>query len=721
MRRSARWGLLIVPPAAFLLAAAPSAPPPAPRTVSQPAPFAPRGVTAASLLPPLTDASLPPLPAASARNANYTIEARLDPDAHTLDGTLDLRWRNVSRVTVQAFPFHLYWNAFRNSLSASARGEGRRAARASRREADRGWGYVDVTAVKFIGRNETDLLPTLRYLPALDTGAPGAGATNTDDRTVMEVTAPFAVPPGGEAHFRISWHARIPYGDVGRAGWVHDYHFMAQWFPKVGVIQDGVWNAHAFYPWTEFYADFGVYDVRLTLPRGFVVGATGRLQEKKENADGSETFRFVQEDVHDFTWTASRRYLDVQGRFEDPGYPPVALRLLLQPEHAHLAERYLEATRIALRSYGAWSAPYPYPQITVVDPAWNSAAGGMEYSTLFTGGAFIWAPPELQAPESVTVHECGHQFWFALVANNEFEQAWLDEGFNTYHENKATDLFLGPVGWGRRYFGVHTPNRGPRGGWPVVAPGVQIGRGMGDLSALRRSGESDDMNRAGWNYRNADAYTLNSYGKPGLTLQTLENLVGDATMTRIMRTYGRRWRFRHPTSQDFIAVVKEVTGRDWSWYFDQVWFGSGLCDYSVSAKSEAPRQPEGFVEGEQGRLTFVRAPEKPDEAKAYDSVVEVRRLGAVQMPVEVLVQFADGSERRESWDGRYRWTRFRYTGQPAVKRAVVDPEGKLALDVNPANNSWVKDTGQARRAATKWGARWMFWLQNLLEMHMVAL
>src|SRR6185503_9107221 len=132
------------------------------------------------------------------------------------------------------------------------------------------------------------------------------------------------------------------------------------------------------------------------------------------------------------------------------------------------------------------------------------------------------------------------------------------EGFNSYHEEKATQRALGPVGWGRRYFGVNSPGRGTRSGWPVVAPGVWIGRGEGDLSALRRSGEVDVMARPGWAYRVVDAYTLNSYGKPALSLQTLEQLLGEPVMTRIMRTYAQSWRFRHPKSEDFIAVVNEV-------------------------------------------------------------------------------------------------------------------------------------------------------------------
>jgi len=668
-------------------------------------------------LPPLTDdASLPPLPPQSPRNANYTIQARLDPDQHTIQGSELLEWRNTSGTALSTFPFHLYWNAFRNNLSTSARGEGRRAARStSPQERERGYGYIQVRSIRLVDGAETDLTPSIKYV------APDDG--NPDDRTVMQVSTPSPVPAGAAVRFKIEWTSRIPYGDVGRAGWVHDYFFIVQWFPKIAVWWKGQWNAHEFHPWTEFFADYGVYDVRLTLPkRGFVVGATGRLQEKTEDPEGTETSRFVQEDVHDFAWTASPRFREKKARFDDPGYPPVEIRLLHQPEHSHLADRYIEATRIALRSYGAWSAPYPYPQITVIDPPWNSASGGMEYPTLFTGGAYIRSPKALQSPEGVTIHECGHQFWYALVGNNEFEEAWLDEGINSYHEEKASQLALGPVGWGRRYFGLVTPARGSRGGWPVVAPDVWIGRGEGDLSGLRRSGEIDVMARRGWDYRTVEAYGLNSYGKPALSLQTLENLVGDETMTRIMRTYARRFRFAHPTTEDFIATVNEVTGKDYRWFFDQTWFSSDLCDYAVDVKNEKARTLEGYGEGPDGMplLSLPRSEAKKDEDKTvWESEVTVRRLGDVKMPVDVLVSFADGRTATETWDGQYRWTRFRYRGAAKVVRADVDPERKLAIDVDPANNNWVDENGWSRRASLKWAARWMFWLQNLLETHMV--
>lgn len=657
---------------------------------------------------------LPPLPVVSPRNANYTIEARLHPVERQIEGHLTLEWRNTSDQALDTFPFHLYWNAFRNNLSTSARGGGSRGNPSKRRSnAERGYGWTSVSSIKLLTDPPADLTPTLRYVQPDD--------GNADDRTVIEVKTPAPVPPGATVRFDVTWVAKIPYGDVGRAGFVHDYHFIVQWFPKIGVFWKGAWNAHQFHSTTEFFADYGVYDVRLTVPRGFVVGATGRLEERKENPDGTETHRYVQEDVHDFAWTASRRFLERKGRFDDRGYPPVDIRLLVQPEHASLAQRYIEATKVALRSYGTWSAPYPYPQITVVDPAWNSASGGMEYPTLFTGGASLWSPPLLRSPEGVTVHECGHQFWYGLVGNNEFEEAWLDEGFNTYHTAKALDVAYGPQAWGRRYFGLTSPGRGSRGGWPVIAPGVWIGRGEGDLSTLRRVGKSDVMARRAWEYRVPDAYGLNSYGKPALSLQTLEGLVGDETMTRILRTYARRFRFAHPTSEDFVQVVNEVTGQDYRWFFDETWHSSNLCDYAIEVKNEATRRLEGYTDGPGGSRVLVSPPPEPkrDDEGPWDSEVTVRRLGEVRMPVEVLVQFADGKVITESWDGKDRWKRFKYQGPVKVRRAVVDPERKIALDVDPSNNAWLDEKGVARRAACKWAGRFLLWLQNLLELHTV--
>src|SRR5207245_88966 len=167
-----------------------------------------------------------------------------------------------------------------------------------------------------------------------------------------------------------------------------------------------------------------------------------------------------------------------------------------------------------------------------------------------------------------------------------------------------------------------------------------------------------------------------------------------------------------------IAVVNEVTHQDWRWFFDQTWFSSELCDYAVTVRNEHVRAPAGYLEGRDGR-PLLTPPAREDgrkDAGPFDSEVIVQRIGGVRLPVELRVEFADGREVRESWDGQYRWTRYRYHGAK-VRAAEVDPDGKIALDVDPGNNSWADNEPVARRAASKWAMRWMFWLQNLLELH----
>jgi hypothetical protein len=651
---------------------------------------------------------LPPLPEVSPRTASYAIEARLDPDRHTIAGSLVLDWHNTSGQPLDRFPFHLYWNAFRNNLSTSARGW--RWTRAVSTQDERRFGWIQVKTVRLVRADgvEEDLVPSLRYLH--EDG-------NADDRTVMEVRTARAVANDARVRFRIAWDALVPQGSAGRSGWVHDYNFVAQWFPKIGVFRDGAWSCHPFYPWTEFFSDFGVYDVRLRLPRGFVVGATGRLQERSANPDGTETFRFVQEDVHDFAWAASRRFLERRALFDEPGYPQVQIRLLLQPEHAHLASRYLDATKLALLSYGTWSAPYPYAQITVVDPAWGSSSGGMEYPTLFTGGTQVFAPRAIQSPEGVTVHEAGHQFWYGLVANDETAEAWLDEGFNTYMTTKALEHGLPPRLWNRRFFGDDDGRRA-RLGWPFVARGIVFPPESEELANLRESGEEDVMAMPGWSYRDWRSYRVNSYGKPALVLRTLERLLGEQTMLKVLRSYARRFRFAHPTTRDFIATVAEVTGQDWSWFFEETFFSSELCDYAVQVENTETRPKAGWFEGSDGRLALQQGHPEKAAPRRFESRVTVVRKGGVRLPVELRVELADGRVVNERWDGRDRWRRFEYEGAKVV-RAIVDPERKLAIDVDPVNNVWLATEGPARRAATKWAARYLLWLQTFLELQTV--
>ncbi len=636
--------------------------------------------------------------ALSPRNANYRIEARLDTGTRTITGRQWLTWRNTTGTATSELRYHLYYNAFKNTRSTFMR-EAANVGWLPREDLSslraRDWGWTEVTKIELVGGEAAaaiDLTALRRYI------APDDG--NADDQTVMAVPLPRAVAPGETITVYLEWTAQIP-RTIARTGAIGNFFFLAQWFPKVGVLQDEGWNCHQFHAGTEFFADYGVYDVRLTVPTGWVIGATGLERESRVNADQTTTHRFVQEDVHDFAWTTSPDYVVRSARFEQPGLPPVEMRLLLQPEHLGLADRHFEATRAALRYYGQWFGAYPYPHITIVDPAWQSGAGGMEYPTLFTAGSSWLAPSEVADPEGVTVHECGHQFWYALVGNNEFEDAWIDEGFNTFSTGRTMALAFSPNYQSFRVFG---------GFVPVVLHDIKVTREVDEngLSSYRQGARLDAQSTPSWRYWPGAGGSL-SYSKTALWLNTLERHLGWSTLQRIMSTFFERWKFRHPKPADFFAVVGEVSGRDMAWFFDQVYRDSVVFDYSISELRSGPVTASGFFDAK-GKAAFKADNPTPGR---FRTTVVARRLGEGIFPVDVLVTFKDGEKVRERWDGRDRWRMFTYERAVEGVSAQVDPERVLLLDIDYANNSRTLEP-RGGAAATKWMLKWMVWLQDLL-------
>lgn len=632
----------------------------------------------------------------SPRNANYVIEARLDSRQRMITGREWLTWRNITAAPTSELRYHLYYNAFRNSRSTWLR-ERALAGRVSEplsslRRQD--WGWTDVTAIRLKepGGADVDLAPGMRFV------SPDDG--NPDDETVLAVPLPRPVAPGEEITVYLEWTAQVP-RTFSRTGAIGTYFFLGQWFPKVGVLEDGGWNCHQFHASTEFFSDYGVYDVKLTVPKGWVVGATGVERETRDNPDATTTHRFYQEDVHDFAWTTSPSYIVRTETFEQPGLPRVEMRLLLQPEHAGQAGRHFAATRAALRYYGQWYGPYPYPHITIVDPAWQSGAGGMEYPTLFTAGTRWLAPALVADPEGVTVHECGHQFWYALVGNNEFEDAWLDEGLNTFST-------------GRTMAQAFTPNYSSirvLGGFvPIVLRDIPMSRAVDEngLSSYRAGAKLDRQSTPSWRYWPAAGGAL-SYSKTALWLNTLERYLGWPVLQRSMSTFFARYRFRHPKPQDFFDTVNEVSGRDMTWFFDQTYRSSNVFDYEVADLASVPVAASGFF-GAPGKERFQAERDTPGR---FRTTVVVRRLGEAIFPVDVLVTFKGGAKVRERWDGRSRWTKYTYDRPDQALSAVVDPNRVLLLDVNYTNNSRTLEP-KGGAAATKWMWKWIAWLQDAL-------
>jgi hypothetical protein len=644
--------------------------------------------------------------ALSPRNANYRIEVRLDPEAKMLHGRQTLTWRNIEAQPTDELWFHLYWNAWMNNrstwmLELRLRSRWHRGPQRAVREED--WGFLEVESVRRAagpGYPATDISGRARF------ASPDDG--NPDDRTVLVVSLPTPVGPGETVQVEMTWRAKIP-RTFARTGFRGDYYFFAHWFPKLGVFEEEGWNCHQYHAATEYYSDYGNYDVAITVPRSYVVGATGKLSDRMDNPDGTATHRYLQSDVHAFSWTASPDYIIEEARFSEPGLPSVDMRLLLQPEHLAQAERHFEATRSALRNYGKWFGPYPYDHVTIVDPAYGSGAGGMEYPTLFTAGTRLFNPFGGGSPESVTIHECGHQFWYGIVGNNEFEFAWIDEGFNSFADARTMAADYGDTFLVRRYLKLPGTWR-RRGFLPVPFRDIKRDRMVAgnDLNDYRESATWDPPQTPTFSYYPDTSGGL-SYNKTALWLSTLERHLGWETLQRIMSTFFERWQFKHPRPQDFFDIANEVSGQDLSWFFDQVHRSSVDFDYAVESVKSDPVGLDGYAEGA-GGLAHV---EVADEPSTYRTEVVVRRRGAGVFPVDVLMVFDDGSEVRDRWDGRYRWKLYVEERPARLDYAVVDPERILLLDLYPTNNSRRLEPGD-RLPARKWASKWMIWLQDLM-------
>ncbi len=609
-----------------------------------------------------------PVSAKSPSNANYRIDATLDPRRRTITASETLTWRNLTANPTTVLQFHLYYNAWRDDRSSWMRETALAGFVRDVRPEDRA--SIDVTNLEVARQDVVSNLKSRTRFIAPDDG-------NGDDRTVMEVPLEAPVQPGETVNVHIEWTAKVP-RTIARTGAVGDFFFIAQWFPKIGVLEDSGWNCHQFHATTEFYADFGVYDVGLTVPEGWTVGATGREQSRTDVAGGMTTHRYHAEDVHDFAWTTSPDFIERRERFEHPALPAVEMRLLLQPEHAGQAERHFDATRAALKYYGQWFGPYPYGYITIVDPAYQSGAGGMEYPTLFTAGTRWIVPRQGGSPEGVTVHEAGHQFWYGVIATNEFEHAWMDEGLNSFATQRVMDEAFAPTFYRNRYFGGFIP-------W--VFTGLEITRAAsGRMAVIRATG--DDQSKASWRYWPPTAGAI-SYSKTAFWLHTLERMIGWDTLQRAMSTFYSRYAFKHPRPEDFFAVVDEVSGQDLTWFFDQVYRRSSTFDYAIET---------------------VRSESAGDK---FRTSVVVRRLGDGLFPVDVRLNFEDGSEQRWRWDGRDRWKLFETERGAEAASAQVDPDRVLLLDVNATNNSYALNPRGAA-AGRKWSLAWLIWLQDHL-------
>lgn len=592
------------------------------------------------------------------QGVSYRIEARLDEEAEVLSARARVWYRNESPDTLRDFYFQLHLNAFRPN-SAWARRDLEHGIRTFQDLGPEQHGFERVERMVVDGR-------------AVEVAYPRA-----PDSTVARIELPVPLPPGGEITLEYDWRARpsvVPRRQ-GRAGRHWDF---AQWYPRVAVYDLEGWRDHPLYRQGEFYGEFATYDVTLDVAQDQVIGSTGVPVEGDPGwaavavsgtgpidyqrdwygstsgppcvvrggvrtcgipaerdlepgaalgllpelaASGRKHVRWRAEDVHHFAWSTSPDYIYEQGSWND-----VAIRVLYRPgDHEEWGNGVaVRRTAVALQWLATVFGDYPYPQVTNLH---RLEGGGTEFPMVVMNGG---------ASQGLILHEVGHIYVHGILANNEWYEGWLDEGFTSF----VTAWFSEEQGTGRAQW---------------------LGSEMRVLDFDLR-GVSEPVTLQAERYAEMGVYSTMIYTKGSLVFWMLREMVGKQKMLEITRTFFDRYRFRHVDQHAFQSVAEEVTGRDLDGFFGQWLHAGGVVDYELEGV-ESDREGDGWV-----------------------TRVRMARNGDLRMPVRIRLRA--GEEIRDTvvpGDALRATHRVRTSFEP--DRVVLDPE-LVTMDWNALNNSW---------------------------------
>jgi len=481
---------------------------------------------------------------------DYTINVKVDPATQTLTGSEVIALKNNSPDALRSINMRLDHNIFRTRVPFAS-----------------SWLPGEITdgmvITKLVVNGESLDMSTAATTGRATAGAGKASAVNLD-KTLAAINLTTPIAPRSDAKLEIDWRVKLPAGPgsghrmVQRLG---DYLFQpTQWYPRVAVYDDlRGWDTNAYLGPSEFYNNFGRFDVRIDAPAGWIVSGTGVLQNPNEvytatarerlshvlESDalltivGQEEFgpgkatvagdrlvwHLVADQVNDFAWATSNRYILKATRATIPGKGPVPIYIVHTPERANAYTNIATNTRHALEFYSKLWAPYPFPQFTVQD----GPSDGMEY------------PMVINSSQNAADHEAGHQWWPMMVSNNETWYGWMDEGFNQYM-NVLSDADVQK----------RAPNLN------------QLGQSYG-----RTSGNETEPPMM-WNANfGGSSYSFTTYGKTPLMLSMLGGIVGDENVQKAMANYTKVWAFKHPSPWDYIFFMNAELKQDlnWFWYY----------------------------------------------------------------------------------------------------------------------------------------------------------
>jgi hypothetical protein len=690
----------------------------------------------------------------------YQIDAEVDPASRQLKGKVVIRWQGPADRSIKTLPLHLYLNAFAHQKTTwmrSARPDRKSNERFLKQNPDP-WGYIESLSIR---QRVGETLSDAKWRPIRPDDQ------NPLDRSLVEVALPQPISAGGTLVLEIDYVARLPV-PIARTGCTPDFCLVAQWYPKLAMYEEGKWAARQFHGPTEFYAEFADFEVSLRAPKQWQMVSTGmRLGKAKAVGNAQLEHRFVQRAVHDFTFAIGREMEIHKATHRLPNHG-VAMAFMLPKGLGHQFPRWRDSVTGAMDQLSKYVGPYPYRDLTVVMPNWRARrTGGMEYPTLITGDTadalddhFLLR--DLRFGEFTLIHEYIHQYFYGLLASNEQQEAYLDEGFNTYWSVRiAWALYGRKTSFGSalgRTFDIAdwVARRVEQGGNKILEP---ISKRP---AALFYPGSAGNQ----------------IYMRPALAWLTAEGLFGRDKVDRIFAEYYRRYAFGHPNGRDFLSLVRDVGGEEMFGFFKEAFEQPTVPDYRVvKLKSARWKAPLGRVEVKNdvkvvtkedqdvlaeemvdreliatGRIRVeitepgyseasfqvegkilrrnLKAPTEPlpealtrgiipattskkaktakkaegEKEKFFESRVRLVGPAWRHLPVVVRFVFEDGQVVDDHWNGRSPWRAYRFIRRAKLQKVVIDPDGKIAMDARPQNNSRQRNVDEA--LARDWG----YWL-----------
>lgn len=577
------------------------------------------------------------------QHVDYNMDIDMDVETFQYKGTQKLEYTNNSPDDLNRVFYHLYFNAFQPGSEMDVRLQ-------NIQDPD-GRMTTEDKKSRIMSLSESEM----GYIKVKSLTQDGKEVTYKTVGTVLEVELATPIKSGDKATFEMEFDGQVPQ-QIRRSGRNNAEGVslsMTQWYPKMAEYDFEGWHADP-YIGREFHGVWGDFNVNITIDKDYIIGGTGYLQNPedigynygdegpkgKKGKKGKLTWKFKAPMVHDFTWAADPDYIHDKVTANDG----TVLHFLYQ-DNDSIKENWKNLqpkTEQILEFFNENIGPYPYEQYSVI----QGGDGGMEYgmSTLITGerkfGSLV----------GVTAHEMAHSWFQFILATNEAQHEWMDEGFTSFISSEAMNAVMGE--------NKENPHSGSYRGYTYLA----------------NSGVEQPMTTHADRYNVNQAYSITAYAKGAVFLAQLEYLLGNDLQDEIIKEYYNQWKFKHPTPNDFIRVAEKVSGAELGWYLIDFGQTTNTIDYAVKT-----------IEGNTATL---------------------ERIGLMPMPIDAKVTFADGTTKMVHIPLRMmRWVKpnaenvqedwpwamptYELKMDKEISKVEIDPS-QLMADVKRDNNTMQK-------------------------------